>query len=81
MSIIINNVSEVCGEGVQEYELKINQEVKARFQHNFDDGLAVCLRKAAIAFEENPVDALKERVIELMKNIDEYMVIRNDNNS
>lgn len=55
MSVIINNVSEEhgveYGKGEQHYELCINNYVKAKFTHNFEDGLSTCLRKAADAFD------------------------------
>lgn len=37
--------------GVNEYELRINHAVVARFEHRREDGLAVCLQKAAAAVE------------------------------
>lgn len=52
MSIIIQNVSEQYGKGTQDYVLRINQKVIARFQHVYEDGLAECLRKAAKAAED-----------------------------
>ena len=55
MAVIIQNISELYnlpyGRGTQKYELKINRQTKAFFEHNFEDGLAECLRKAARAFE------------------------------
>lgn len=50
--IAIVNVSthdDPCG--VHEYEVRINREVITRFEHVREDGLAVCLRKAADAVE------------------------------
>lgn len=50
--IAIVNVSthdDPCG--VHEYEVRINREVITRFEHVREDGLAVCLRKAANAVE------------------------------
>lgn len=38
--------------GVHEYELRINQRVIARFEHKREEGLAVCLQKAAAAAEK-----------------------------
>ena len=40
------------GSGKQYYQLRINYTKKAEFYHNFEDGLAVCLRKAADALEK-----------------------------
>ena len=56
MAVVILNVSEnhgvPYGKGEQHYELKINHYWKADFTHVFEDGLAVCLRKAADALEQ-----------------------------
>ena len=38
--------------GVNEYELRINQRVIARFEHVRQEGLTVCLQKAAKAAEK-----------------------------
>lgn len=55
MAVLIVNVSEQYGveygKGLQHYELRINHQFKAKFTHDFEDGLAKCLRKAADAFE------------------------------
>jgi hypothetical protein len=55
MAIIIQNISEdygkEYGKGEQVYVLRINRIIKCIFNHNFEDGLAECLRKAAEAFE------------------------------
>lgn len=55
MAVIIHNLTSDSGgkygEGEQLYELKINIYHKCYFTHNFEDGLAECLRKAADAFE------------------------------
>ena len=54
MSIIIQNVSTNNSPfGWHEYEVRINQEVKARFTHKREEGLTVCLRKAAAAVEQS----------------------------
>jgi hypothetical protein len=57
MAVLIVNVSEdhavPYGSGIQHYELRINYKVLAKFTHTFEDGLAICLRKAADAMEEN----------------------------
>jgi len=49
--ILIVNVSENYGKGIQVYEVRVNREVIAPFLHSYTDGLAVCLRKAAEAVE------------------------------
>jgi hypothetical protein len=52
--IIIHNISEVYSKtGLQEYEVKINNE----FKHKASDGLAKCLELAGLAVER----AEKER--------------------
>lgn len=54
MSIIIKNVSpsHVKDNEPNEYILRINDRIVAEFEHIRDDGLAVCLRKAAEALEK-----------------------------
>jgi hypothetical protein len=37
--------------GVNTYELRINRRVIATFKHKREDGLAICLQKAAAAAE------------------------------
>jgi len=39
--------------GVRDYEVRINRDVVATFQHRRADGLAVCLRHAAAAVERS----------------------------
>ena len=50
--------------GVCQYELRINSQVVATFEHNRVDGIAVCLKKASDAAEKakwlKAVDMLKE---------------------
>ena len=51
--IAIVNVSENPSPfGIHDYELRINREVVAKFQHKREDGLTVCLKKAAAAAEK-----------------------------
>ncbi len=51
--IAIVNVSENPSPfGVHDYELRINREAVAKFQHKREDGLTVCLQKAAAAAEK-----------------------------
>jgi hypothetical protein len=58
MPIIISNMgspNRIEGEdpgGLRRYEVKINTELIATFDHCRRDGLAVCLRLAAEAVEE-----------------------------
>lgn len=49
MSVIIQNISKVFGAGEQRYVLRINNKVIAYFGHKYEQGLAVCLEKAAAA--------------------------------
>lgn len=53
MSVIIQNISQDkgidYGTGMQHYVLRINNKIIAYFEHNFSDGLSVCLQKAALA--------------------------------
>jgi hypothetical protein len=54
MSIIIHNISgdDFDVTGLNKYQVRINQKVIAEFEHTRSDGLAECLRKAAIAVEQ-----------------------------
>lgn len=66
MSIIIQNVTKErgreYGKGLQDYVLRINQKTIAVFQHTFEDGLAVCLEKAAAAARDpNRFEIQEER--------------------
>ena len=54
MSIIITNITEKetnrkYGAGPQRYLLRINNKVICKFEHIFEEGLSVCLQKAAEA--------------------------------
>jgi hypothetical protein len=56
MAVIIHNVTEILGhgeygKGKQTYDLKINHRLMCRFNHHFEDGLAICLRAAADQLE------------------------------
>jgi len=52
--IAILNISEKYGKGKQRYRVQINKKFITEFDHNFEDGLAVCLRKASEAVEKIP---------------------------
>lgn len=53
MSVIIQNITDVpTSHGSNKYQLRINDRVIAEYYHNREDGLAECLRKAAIAAED-----------------------------
>lgn len=52
--IAIINITEkekfgTYGKGVQLYQVQINDKFICRFEHNFTDGLSICLEKAAKA--------------------------------
>jgi hypothetical protein len=50
VSIIIQNIDKnLRATGEHDYVLRINQKRIAYFKHNREDGLAVCLEKAAAA--------------------------------
>ena len=54
MAIIIQNISPHNSPfGQQEYEIRIDQEVITTFTHKREEGLTVCLRKAAEAVERS----------------------------
>jgi len=50
MIAIINVSKEYKKRGKQMYLLKINESKILQFTHNAEDGLAVCLLKAALAY-------------------------------
>lgn len=54
MAVLIVNVSPDGTNlgGVNYYELRINDEVIARFMHERRRGLSACLRQAAAAYDE-----------------------------
>ena len=49
MIAIVNITNPAKPTGVHKYELRINSKVIAEFDHTREDGLEVCLRKAADA--------------------------------
>jgi hypothetical protein len=53
VSIVIQNMStDSRATGPHDYEFRINRNTIAKFVHNREDGLAECLRKAALAAED-----------------------------
>jgi hypothetical protein len=66
MSIIIQNMK---GDalGVCTYQLRINQRVIAEFEHSRPDGLAVCLKKAADAAEQDEWEGLQQVIEEVWR--------------
>lgn len=51
MIAIVNVTEEPTPTGVNKYEIRINRDVVATFDHVREDGLAECLRKAARAVD------------------------------
>jgi len=49
MIAIVNITNSTKPTGIHKYELRINSKVIAEFDHTREDGLEVCLRKAADA--------------------------------
>lgn len=49
MITIVNVSKNPLAFGPQDYELRINYQVVARFKHNREDSLTTCLEKAAKA--------------------------------
>lgn len=61
--IAIVNVSEnPTPTGEHKYEVRINREVQAKFKHKREDGLSVCLIKAAKAIEQQKYKRLQKIV-------------------
>jgi hypothetical protein len=59
--IAIVNVSEHDSPfGVHDYELRINELVIARFEHVREEGLSVCLQRAANAAEKAKLKQLAD---------------------
>ncbi len=61
MIAIVNRGGDM--EGVCEYTLQVNKEVLATFYHNRQDGLAVCLERAATAYKRE----MHKKLIELIQ--------------
>lgn len=66
--IAIVNVSLITWPvGIQKYELRNNSKVIATFEHKREDGLTVCLQKAAAAAEKAKWEGMRELVEGLCK--------------
>lgn len=65
MIAIVNITPENKPFGENNYELRINSEVITTFNHNREDGLAVCLKKASIAAEQAKWDKFAKIIKEL----------------
>jgi len=52
---IVNVTKEHDPVGLNDYELRINREVIAKFSHVRSEGLGMCLRLAALAADEAEV--------------------------
>ena len=51
MIVIVNVSKNAPAIGIQDYEVRINQTVIAKFRHKREDGLTKCLQLAAAAVE------------------------------
>ena len=59
MIAVVNVSKEYSRTGVQQYEVRLNRYVVAKFDHISEEGMAKCLRCAADAVESDAgVDAL-----------------------
>jgi len=75
MVVIVNKSPEVVRnnpKGECTYTLQINDKVLAEFTHKRGDGLAVCLRKAAVAAEEAENNRLLNYLRETDKTRKDY---------
>lgn len=66
--IIVCNVSEEYSRtGIQKYEVRINDTKLSSFEHNSEEGMSVCLHKAAESLKNVDIDAkIKDRRIAMM---------------
>ena len=51
--------------GTRNYEVRINRDVIATFQHRRSDGLGVCLLKASKAVEKHKWESFIDQAVEL----------------
>lgn len=56
-------------EGLHNYEVRINSKVITTFTHIRRDGLATCLRKAAVAVEETRAKELYNDLVQLSEKV------------
>lgn len=78
MSIVISNISdEYSREGIQQYEVCLNRIQLCTFTHLSEDGMAVCLVKAAKALADVAIDEkiaeykiCHQRMLDLISNLD-----------
>lgn len=52
-------------QGIRNYEVRINRDVIATFQHRRSDGLGVCLQKASKSVEKQKWESFIGQAIEL----------------
>lgn len=66
--IVVCNVSEEYSRtGIQQYEVRINDIKLSSFEHNSEEGMSVCLHKAAESLKNVDIDAkIKEHRIGIM---------------
>ncbi len=75
MSIIISNISdEYSRDGMQTYEIRLNNILLTTFQHYSPDGMAECLGKASVALtgvdiDEKIAEHKKEEFYKLLRSI------------
>lgn len=65
MIAIVNVSTHEDNYGLNQYELRINSRVIAKFDHVRSEGLAVCLRKAAEAAERAHLDEVSKRLMKM----------------
>lgn len=69
MIAIINDGSNSEPTGVRRYRVQINRKLICEFDHVREDGLAVCLRKAADAVENSEFNTVLDAVALIYKEI------------
>lgn len=63
MIAIVNITPHPQATGPHTYEVRINSHVVAQFEHAREDGLVLCLRRAADAVEDERLQTLASMVI------------------
>jgi hypothetical protein len=62
MIAIINVAMHPAPSGPHPYEVRVNRELITTFVHNREDGLAMCLRRAADACDEAQAEEFREMI-------------------
>lgn len=60
MIAIVNISNPISQLRENEYEVRLNSVVKARFKHKISDGFVICLKKAAAAVEREKWETATE---------------------